>query len=103
MSEITPEKTHQLLEKLADYVMNEVPKKSEVASKEELGAVRQELKTDSDELRQDMQNIKGSLNTLLDGMDKQVQQLDMIRTEQVSFNQAFKRVETRVEKLEKVH
>ena len=30
MSDITPEKTHALLEKLAEYVMNEVPIKREM-------------------------------------------------------------------------
>ena len=159
MSEMTPEKTHQLLEKLAEYVMNEVPRKSEVASKEELGvvrqelgsvkqglgsmkqelgsvkqdlgsvkqdlgsvkqdlgsvkqdlgsvrqelgSVRQELKTDINELREDVQNIKGSLNIVLNGMDKQAQQLEIIRTEQASFNHAINRIEERVEKLEQVH
>ena len=70
--------------------------------RQDIGVVRHELVTDINEVSEDMQNIKGSLNTLLNGMDKQAQQLDIIRTKQVSFNQAFKRLETRVEKLEKV-
>jgi hypothetical protein len=65
--------------------------------------VRDELKTDINELREDVQNIKGNLNIILDGMDKQTQQLDIIRTEQVAFNHGFNRLEKRVEKLEQVH
>ena len=103
MSEITPQKTHALLEKLAEYVMNEVPRKSEVASKDELIGVRDELKTDINELQEDVQNIKGKLNIILDGMDKQTQQLDRIRTEQAAFNHGVNRLEKQVEKLEQVH
>ncbi|MBN1560790.1 hypothetical protein JW998_11105 [candidate division KSB1 bacterium] len=57
MSEITLEKNHALLEKLAEYMMNELPTRSEVdaklaqlreelrrtASKEELAQLREEL------------------------------------------------------------
>ena len=103
MSEITLEKTHSLLEKLADYVMNELARKNDVASKDELIAVKDELKTDINELREDVQNIKGNLNIILDGMDKQAQQLDIIRTEQAAFNHGLNRLEKRVEKLEQVH
>jgi hypothetical protein len=36
MSETKLEKTHELLEKLAVYAMNEVPKKGEVPTKQEM-------------------------------------------------------------------
>ncbi len=88
MLKITLEKTHELLEKLAGYVMNEVPRKNEVASKDELIAIRDELKTDINELREDVQEVKGNVNSILDGMDKQAKQLDIIRTEQAAFNPA---------------
>jgi polyhydroxyalkanoate synthesis regulator phasin len=100
MSEITIEKTHKLLEKLADYVMNEVPTKKELlVVKNDVSLVTEGV----NELREDVQNIKGSLNIILDGMDGQAQQLNIIRTEQAAFNHGFNRLEERVEKLEKVH
>ena len=137
MTKITLEKTHSLLEKLTNYVMNDVPKKNEtdkladyvmrelptrqevdgkidklaeyvmneVPTKKELNHSLKTLqivldqkadKKDVDEIRQDLQII-------INGMDKQVQQLDIIRTEQVAFDQAFNRLEKRVEKLEQAH
>ena len=92
MTEITLEKIHALLEKLADYTMSELPTRKEMDEKLDQKAD----KKDVDEIRQDLQII-------INGMDKQVQQLDIIRTEQVAFDQAFNRLEKRVEKLEQTH
>ncbi len=118
MSDITLEKLHDSVEKIAQYLVNEVPRKSEVASKDDLNAVRQELnevkqelkrdlgvmrqelKTDIHELREDVQDIKGNINIILDGMDAEVKQLDIIRTEQVAFQSGLSRAEKRVEKIE---
>ena len=60
MSEITLEKTYALLEKLADYVMTEVP------------ALKQDLEQKAD---------KADVRLLLEGMDAQARQLDELRTE----------------------
>ncbi|NQT27555.1 hypothetical protein HQ585_19530 [candidate division KSB1 bacterium] len=108
MSEIIPEKTHQLLEKLADYVMTEVPRKSEVASKDELGAVKQELgavkqelKTDINELHEDVRDTKRNVKLILDGMDSQIKEGEILKTEQIAIKSGLKRVEKRVDVLEK--
>ena len=106
MSESTPEKTHKLLEKLVEHVMNNVPIKDEVPSKEEFqylaGKVGSlEDKVNSIEGKTDA--LEKKVDTLIDGMDRQAQQLEIIRTEQTAFNHGFNRLEERVEKHEKVH
>jgi hypothetical protein len=89
MSEITLEKIHALLERLAGYTMSDLPTRKEMVEKLDQKADQKDV----DEIKQDLQII-------INGMDKQVKQLDIIRTEQVAFNQAFNRLEKRVEKLE---
>ena len=83
MAKITPEKTHALLEQLAEYVMNEVAKKSEV-----------------DEIKKDVKNLQQKVDIIITGQDKQAKQLDDIRTEQVSTNSAILRHEERMTTLE---
>jgi len=116
MAEITLEKTHALLEKLTEYVMNEVPRKDDVPTKKEVDEkfqkvdnkfekvydaiwnVKEELDQKAD--KKDMEMLRNDLRQLLDGQDAMVNQLDIIRTEQYAFNSAFKRIEKRVEVLE---
>jgi polyphosphate kinase 2 (PPK2 family) len=76
MNKITPEKTHTLLEKLAKYVMNEVPTKHEV------------------------QQVKTKVNSIMEGMDAQGKQLDIIRTEQAATSHAINRMDKRIANLE---
>ena len=94
------------IDKLADYVMNEVPRKDEVPSKAEFQSLAGKVgsledKVNSIESKTDALGEK--VDTLIDGMDRQAQQLEIIRTEQTAFNHGFNRLEERVEKLEKVH
>ena len=84
MSEITPEKTHRLLEKLVEHVMNNVPNKDEVPSKVEFKYLTGKVcsigdKVDSIEVKTDA--LEKKVDTLLDDIDKQTQQLDIMRTE----------------------
>ena len=67
MSDITLEKTHALLEKLADYVMTEIP------------AIKEKL--DQKANKADLDQLENKVNLLLDGMDAQAQQLDILRTD----------------------
>ena len=77
MSDITLEKTHALLEQLAEYVT------TQVATRQELNELRQEM----DEFRQEMNERlalkadKSDVQRILDGMDAQAQQLDILRTD----------------------
>ena len=106
MPEITLEKTHALLEKLAEYVMNEVPNKSEVATKDEMNARFEQVDRRFALMEQRLEKLelekadKKDIETILTILDKQSKQLDIIRTEQVAFNHAFRRLEKRVEALE---
>ena len=131
MSEATLKKTHELLEKLAEYMMNEVPRKSEVATKSELEKlaeyvmnevptkremenrfqdadikwdkcfqqIENELERKAD--KRDLEIVKENVQTILNGMDSMVQSLDVIRTEQSAFIAGLRRIENRVEILEK--
>ena len=102
MEKITLEKMHALLEKLAEYVMNEVPRKDDVPTKNELNEkiwqLQQAIDPKAD--KKDVEMLQNDLRKLLDGQDDMIKQLDIIRTEQYAFNAAFKRVEKRVEVLE---
>jgi chromosome segregation ATPase len=117
MSEITPEKTHKLLEKLVEHVMNNGPAKGEVPSKAEFQCLA--VKVDSIEgklgslevkvfslgttigsVEDKVSSLEGKIDTLIDGLDGQAQQLDNIRTDQMAFHHSFDRLEKRVENLE---
>jgi len=82
--EPTLKKTHNLLEKLADYVMSRLPTREEMDAK--LGK-----KADKEDVQK-----------LLEGQDKIVQELDIIRTEQSAFHAELNRLEERIEHHEKV-
>jgi len=128
MSEITLEKTHALLEKLAEYVMNEVPTKRDDNTRfaqidSRLDKVDSRLdKVDSrlDKVDSRLDKVdsrfaqmeyrlerlelekadKEDIQTILTILDKQAHQLEIIRTEQIAFDHAFMRLEKRVEVLE---
>ena len=96
MAEITLEKVHSLLEKLAEYVMNEVPTNRRVDVRFEqverrFERIEKELESKAD---------KKDIQLILNGLDAQAQQLDIIRTEQVTFHSAFSRLEKRVTNLD---
>jgi len=93
VSDITPEKTHALLEKLAEYVMNEVPTRREMNSR--FRQVEEKL----DKIEQGKAD-KHDIQRILDGMDAQAKQLDIIRTEQAATNAALLRHEKRITALE---
>ena len=93
------------IDKLAEYVMNEVALKNEVPTKHDfnvaINAIQTALDLKAD--KKDVDEIKHDLQIIMNGMDKQAQQLDIIRTGQTAFNHAFGRIEKRVEKLEQTH
>lgn len=83
MTEPTLKKTHELLERLAEHVMNKLPTREEMNTK-------LEQKAD-----------KKYVDKLLEGQDRIVKELEIMRTDQVAFNHGFNKLEKRVEKLEK--
>lgn len=101
MTEPTLQKTHELLEKLTNYVMNEVPTKNELQSR--LGEVRIEIEKRLQKLEEqlDQKADKKDIQILLEGMDSMAKNLDDMRIEQKAFVSGLKRIEERVEKLEK--
>jgi len=102
MSDITLEKMHKLLEKLAEHVVNKVPTREEVITKEEFSKAINYLHGALDKKadKKDVEKIEQGISTLLEGMDAQVKQLDIIRTEQVATNTALQRHEKRIATLE---
>ena len=105
MPEITLEQTHALLEKLAEYVMNEVPRKSEVPTKQEMNERFEQMDSRFEQVEDRIDRLadyvlteipgikdqleqkadKRDIQIILNGLDKQAQQLEIIRTEQVAF------------------
>ena len=95
MSNITLEKTHALLENLAEYVMTEVPTRNELQHglnelRHEMDGVRQEMDGFRQEMmvqlalkadKSDVQRIDKNVEQILQGMDAQAQQLDILRTD----------------------
>ena len=93
MSEPNLKKTHELLEKLAVYVMNEVPKKGEVPTKQEMNEGFQRVEKEINE-------VKHNVNRILEGMDSQAKQAEILKTEQAAIKSGLSRVERRVDVIE---
>ncbi len=95
MADNKAEKTHALLEKLVEYVMNEVPKNQEIkrrfqqiehelerkADRKDLIIVQEELSV----VKEDLSILKENVGLILNGMDGMAKSLDDIRTEQKAF------------------
>ena len=77
MAEITLEKTHALLEQLAEYVMTQVSSKQEVNELRREMNEKLELKADKTELKR----VDHKADMLLEGQDGMVKSLDIIQTE----------------------
>ena len=90
----TIKKTHELLEKLAGYVMSEVPKKGEVPTKQEMNEGFQRVGKEINEVKQ-------NVNLILEGMDAQIKDTEILKTEQIAIKSGLTRVEKRVDSLEK--
>jgi len=91
------------IDKLAEYVLNEVPTKKEVDEKFQkvYDAIwNLEEKVDQKADKKDVEMLMNNLRELLDGQDEVIKQLDIIRTEQYAFNAGLNRIEERVESLE---
>jgi Skp family chaperone for outer membrane proteins len=67
MSAVTLEKTYALLEKLAEYIMNEVPTRKEVDAKLSHLEARMEARMDKMEARLD--KLEQKVDKLIEGMD----------------------------------
>jgi len=105
MSEPKLKKTHELLEKLAEYVMHEVPTKKELEKR--LDEAKIEIKLEIERRIQKLEDELGKkadkrdVQLILESMDGIVKELDVMRTEQKAFLSGIRRLENRVEVLEK--
>jgi chromosome segregation ATPase len=107
MNKITLEKTHALLEKLAEYVMTEVPTQREMDKRfDDIDKRFERIEKQLDQLREtkadkkDIIDLKRQLNVLTMGMDKLVGEVQINRTEQKAFDAALHRLESRIDDLE---
>ncbi|MDZ7721937.1 MAG: hypothetical protein U5R06_03680 [candidate division KSB1 bacterium] len=100
MTNITLKKTHDLLEKLADYVMNEVPTRKEMQQRYEAHDKRfEQIERRLEQIEQQKAD-KSDVQKLLEGMDHQSQQLDIIRIELKAISGTLDNHEKRLADLE---
>ena len=92
MNKITLEKTHALLEKLAEYVMTEVATKSELRLKAD--------KTDLNEISDNIEKLDHKVNQVTTILDNQAKSIDILRTEQLAQSKTLDRIDERVTDLE---
>ena len=97
MNKITTEKTHALLEKLAEHVVNNMP------TKQEMNARFEQVETRLDSLELDVKETKTDVKTILEGMDAEAKELEIARTERVAISHTLDRHEERISKLEQNH
>lgn len=93
MKKITPEKTHELLEKLADYVMTKIPA---IESKLDQKAD----KTDLNEMSDNIEKLDHKVNQVITTLDNQAKSIDILRTEHIAQSKTLDRIEKRMTDLE---
>ena len=121
-NKITPEKTHALLEKLAEYVMNEVPTRQEMNQRFEgidqrfesieqrFEGIDQSFKGINfyinriddrlEKLEIDVKETKTDVKTILEGMDAEAKELEIARLERTAISRTLDRHEQNITKLE---
>lgn len=98
MPDITLEKTHALLEQLAEYVMTEIP-----VIKQDIADLKQDvsiLKQDVHILKQDVSGLKSKTNMILDILDSQGKHIDTVLIEQKAISATLTFHEDRLGNLE---
>ena len=97
MNKITLEKTHVMLEKLAEYIMNEVPTKHEMNIRfEHVNLHIKHIDNRLERLEPDVKETKNDVKMIIEGMDVQAKELHIIRTEQVAIGSTLDRHEKRI-------
>lgn len=101
MSEITLEKTHALLEKLAEYVMNEVPTRKEMNERFEHVEKRfEQNEKQFEQIDKRFEQIDKRFERIEEQIEQILNQLALIRKEQRVFSNTFDLHSTRLELLE---
>ena len=103
MAKIKPEDTHALVEKLVEYVTNEVPTKKEMNSKfEQVDSKFAKVNSRFDQIENRLASLeekkadKKDIQNIINILDRQAKQLDDIKTEQAATNSALLRHEERI-------
>lgn len=129
MSKVTPEKTHALLEKLTDYVTSKMATKEDVNNQitdvnNRLSSVdsqfdtvnnkidklaeyvmnkvpiKQEMNYRFEQVENQLGKVEGDVKLILNGMDNQVKDMEILRTEQIAIHSGLRRLEIRVDGIE---
>ena len=103
MNKITLETTFSLLEKLAEYVMTEVPTRREMDQRFDRMTLQLDRLQQEKADKADVIEIKQQLNLLVTSVDKLAGEVQISRTEQKAFDAAFRRLEKRIDDLEDKH
>ncbi len=83
------------IDKLAEYMMNEVP------TKREMDARFEQVEKRLDCVEGNVKETKRDVKLILNGMDSQVKENEILKTEQAALKSGLSRVEKRVDVLEK--
>lgn len=99
MPEITLEKTHALLEKLAEYVMTQMATHQELDEwRQEMNAMRFEMieKIKAKANNADVHRIDRNVKLILEGMDAQAKRLETLTIDNISTSRTLKIHEDRL-------
>ncbi len=103
MPDMSPDKTHALLEKLAEYVMTQVATRQELNElRHDMNAMRIEIneKLDTKADKIDIQRIDKNMNLILDGMDAQTKYIETLTIDNISTSRTLNIHEDRLGDLE---
>ena len=118
MGKVTLDQTHALLEKLAEYVMTEIPAikekldqkadKADLLQKADKADLQQKadkidlvlLSDKMDSLQKNAERLDNKIDMILEGMDAQTQQLDIIRIDMKAMGGTLDMHERRLGNLE---
>jgi hypothetical protein len=93
MADITLEKNHALLEKLAEFVMNKIPQIERTLAQLEAGLAKKVDKSD-------LLKVDEKINRLLEGIDHQAKEIDDFRIEKKAISYTLDVHEERIGVLE---
>ena len=96
------ETVNDKIDKLAEYVMNEVPTKKEMNHRfEQVDRRFESIELRLDDVEEDLKETKKDVKSILNGMDNTVKDMEILRTEQIAIHSGLRRMENRVDGLER--
>ncbi len=100
MPDMSPDKTHALLEKLAEYVMTRIPAIEEKLDQKADKADVDRLAIKVDQLEDKFGILDNKVNMILEGMDAQAKRLETLTIDNISTSRTLNIHEDRLGNLE---